>query len=302
VLSRLAESFYWIGRYLERAEATARLLAEHYHLTVEDRSVPDDVAAAVVLDALSLAHDVVTTPTELVRSLLGDVANPSTVIGSVAAARENARSVRDALSGDVFEALNGAHLTLTRGLTAAASPGASMFRVLERLMVVNGAVEWTMPRDEGHFFLSLGRALERIDMTSRLLDVRHDLVWPDTGPVATLRSAAGLSAFLRTGEAPTGEQVREFLVLDHTFPRSMLHSAQRAESAVRGLQTLGGVDDGELVREVGLMRSRLEFAGGVHDPAVIDQLVHDTQLSGVSAAAAVAAAYFRQAGTIVWSH
>jgi uncharacterized alpha-E superfamily protein len=302
VLSRLAESFYWIGRYLERAEATARLLAEHYHLTVEDRSVPDDIAAAVVLDALSLAHGVVATPTELVRSLLGDIANPSTVIGSVAAARENARSVRDALSGDVFEALNSAHLTLTRGLTAAASPSASMYRVLERLMVVNGAVEWTMPRDEGHFFLSLGRALERIDMTSRLLDVRHDLVWPDTGPVATLRSAAGLSAFLRTGEAPTGEQVREFLVLDPTFPRSMLHSAQRAESAVRGLQTLGGVDDGELVREVGLMRSRLEFAGGIHDPAVIDQLVHDTQLSGVSTAAAVAAAYFRQAGTIVWSH
>jgi uncharacterized alpha-E superfamily protein len=302
VLSRLAESFYWIGRYLERAEATARLLAEHYHLTVEDRSVPDDVAAAVVLDALSLTHDVVTTPTELVRSLLGDVANPSTVIGSVAAARENARSVRDALPGDVFEALNGAHLTLTRGLTAAASPGASMHRVLERLMVVNGAIEWTMPRDEGHYFLGLGRALERVDMTARLLDVRHDVVWPDTGPVATLRSAAGLSAFLRTGEAPTGEQVREFLVLDPTFPRSMLHSAQRAEAAVRGLQTLGGVDDAELVREVGLMRARLEFAGGVHDPAVIDQLVHDTQTSCVATAAAVAEAYFRQAGTIVWSH
>ena len=210
--------------------------------------------------------------------------------------------MRDALSGDVFEALNGAHLTLTRGLTAAASPGASMYRVLERLMVVNGAIEWTMPRDEGHLFLSLGRALERIDMAARLLDVRHDLVWPDTGPVATLRSAAGLSAFLRTGEAPTGEQVREFLVLDPTFPRSMLSSAQRAEASVRGLQMLGGVDDGELVREVGLMRSRLEFAGGVHDPAVIDQLVHDTQLSGVATAAAVAAAYFRQAGTIVWSH
>jgi uncharacterized alpha-E superfamily protein len=302
MLSRLAEAFYWIGRYLERAEATARLLAEHYHLTVEDRSVPDDVAATVVLEALSLPHDVVISPTELVRALLGDVANPSTVIGSVGAARENARSVRDALPGDVFESLNGAHLTLTRGLTAAASPGASMYRVLERLMVVNGAIEWTMSRDEGHFFLSLGRALERIDMTARLLDVRHDVVWPDTGPVATLRSAAAMSAFLRTGASPTGEMVREFLVLDPTFPRSMLHSARSAENAVRGLQTLGGVDDADLVREVGLMRSRLEFAGGVHDPAVIDQLCHDTQLSGVAAAGAVAEAYFRQAGTIVWSH
>ena len=160
MLSRLAESFYWIGRYLERAEATARLLAEHYHLTVEDRSVPDELAATVVLDALTLPHDDVTTPTELVRALLGDVSNPSTVIGAVGAARENARSVRDALSGDVFESLNGAYLTLTRGLMAAASPGPSMFRVIERLMVVNGAVEWTMSRDEGHWFLMLGRSLE----------------------------------------------------------------------------------------------------------------------------------------------
>lgn len=301
MLSRLAESYYWIGRYVERAEATSRLLAEHYHLTVEDSSVPDDEAAAVVLDALSLPYDVVSSPTELVRALLGDTTNPSTVIGAVSAARENARSVRDAISGDVFEALNSAHLTLTRGLMTTASPAASMFRVLERLMVVNGAVEWTMPRDEGHAFLSLGRALERIDMTARLLDVRHELGWPETGPVATLRSAAAYSPFLRTGETPSGERVREFLVLDPTFPRSMLQSARSAEAACRTLQLFGG-DDDDLLREVGLMRARLEFASGTHDPRVVDQLAADAQESAVAAGAAVAEAYFRQAGTIVWSH
>lgn len=302
MLSRLAEAYYWIGRYLERAEATARLLAEHHQLTVEDRSVPEDTAADVVLDALSLARADVRTPVALVKALLGDASNPSTVIGAVAAARENARAVRDALPGDVFEALNGAHLMLTRGRTAAASPGASMHRVLERLMIVDGAIEWTMSRDEGHCFLSLGRGLERIDMTARLLEVRHDLVWPDTGPVATLRSAAALSPFLRTGEPPDGDHVREFLVLDPDFPRSMLHAARAAEAAVRGLQRLGGVDDGALTREVGLMRSRLEFAGSMSDPSALDDLVHETQLSGITAGAAVAEAYFRQAGTIVWSH
>jgi len=264
--------------------------------------VPEAVAAAVVLDALSLPHDVVTSPKELVRTLLGDVSNPSTVIGAVGAARENARSVRDALSGDVFEALNGAYLTLSRGLTTAASPGASMHRVLERLMVVNGAVEWTMSRDEGHWFLMLGRSLERVDMTGRLLDVRHEALWPDTGPVATLRAAAGLSPFLRTGEAPTGDMVRRFLVLEPTFPRSMLHSARQAEEAVRGLQSYGSGADGDLVREVGLMRSRLEFAGGLTDPDVVDDLVAETQISANAAAAATADAYFRQAGTVVWSH
>jgi len=302
VLSRLAESFYWIGRYLERAEATARLLAEHYHLTVEDRSVPDDVAAAVVLDALSLPHGTITSPSELVRALLGDVGNPSTVIGAVGAARENARSVRDAISGDVFESLNGAYLTLTRGLMAAASPGPSMHRVIERLMVVNGAIEWTMTRDEGHWFLLLGRSLERIDMTSRLLDVHHEVLWPDTGPIATLRSAAGLTPFLRTGEPPTGDAVRRFLVLEPTFPRSLLHSARGAEEAARGLQLQGNAADATLLREVGLMRSRLEFAGLVQDPSEVDALAAETQMSAVDAALATADAYFRQAGTIVWSH
>ena len=302
MLSRLAESFYWIGSYLERAEATARLLAEHHQLTVEDRSVPENLAAAVVLDALSLPHDDVSTPRELVRALLGDPTNPSTVIGAVSAARENARSVRDALAGDVFEALNGAYLTLARGSATAASPGAAMYRVLERLLVVNGAIEWTMTRDEGHHFLSLGRALERIDMTARLLDVRHEQLWPDSGAVATLRSAAGLSPFLRTGEALTGDDVRQFLVLDPLFPRSMLHAARAAEAAARGLQTFGAVDEGSLLREVGLMRSRLEFASGSGDPASIDLLAHETQVSAVQAAAAVADAYFRQAGTVVWSH
>ena len=302
MLSRLAESFYWIGSYLERAEATARLLAEHHQLTVEDRSVPEDVAATVVLDALSLPHEEVTSPRELVRALLGDPSNPSTVVGAVASARENARSVRDVLSGDVFEALNGAYLTLSRGLTAAASPGASMYRVLERLLIVNGAIEWTMTRDEGHLFLTLGRSLERIDMTARLLDVRHEQLWPEAGPVAVLRSGAALSPFLRTGEAITGDDVRHFLVLDPHFPRSMLHSARTAEEAARGLGNLGAADDGTLLREVGLMRSRLEFVADADDPAAVDQLAHDTQESAVRAARAVADAYFRQAGTIVWSH
>jgi uncharacterized alpha-E superfamily protein len=223
------------------------------------------------------------------------------VIGAVSAARENARSVRDAISGDVFEALNGAHLTLTRGLMTTASPAASMYRVLERLMVVNGAVEWTMPRDEGHAFLSLGRALERIDMTARLLDVRHDLGWPETGPVATLRSAAAYSPFLRTGETPSGDRVREFLVLDPSFPRSMLQSARSAEAACRTLQMFGG-DDDDLLREVGLMRARLEFASGTDRTHVVDQLAAEAQESAVAAGSAVAEAYFRQAGTIVWSH
>ena len=305
VLSRLAESFYWIGRYLERAEATARLLAEHYHLTVEDRSVPDDVAAAVVLDALSLPHDVVTTPTELVRALLGDVSNPSTVIGSVGAARENARRVRDALSGDVFEALNGAYLTLTRGLTAAASPGAVD---APRARAAHGRQR---RRSSGRCRAtratsssSLGRSLERIDMTARLLDVRHDLVWPDTGPVATLRCGRrtlAVPAHRRGTDRRHGARVPrarpDVPALDAALARS---GPRRPCAACR--RSAASTTASSCARSGSCARGSSSPAAA-HDPAVHRPARRTTPSSPASStAAAAAAAYFRQAGTIVWSH
>ncbi len=301
MLSRIAESFFWIGRYLERAEATARLLSEHHHLLIEDRSVAEDIGSAALLDALSIHAPQVRDAGALVAAVIGQPADPSTVRGAVAAARENARAVRDQLSVDVFEALNAAHISLSRGLLFAASPGVGLHRVVERLLVAHGVIDWTMSRDEGYLFLALGRSLERMDMTARLLAVRHDQLWPESGPVATLRSAGGLNSFLRTKHPLTGEQVRRFLVLDGGFPRSLLMSSRAAEGAVRGLGKQGALDSGELLRECGMMRSQLEF---VVQPSAddIDELGVRAQLAASRASDAAATNFFNQAGTIVWSH
>ncbi|TAK70739.1 MAG: alpha-E domain-containing protein [Actinomycetota bacterium] len=301
MLSRIAESFFWIGRYVERAEATARLLAEHHQLLVEDRTVNEDVACAVLLDALSMPHVDVNTGTALVRALVGGPTEPATITGSVTAARENARAIRDALSGDVFEALNATHLALTRGTAFAASPGVALYRVLDRLLVVHGVIEWTMSRDEGYLFLALGRSLERIDMTARMLCVRHDQLWPQSGPVATLRAAGALSAFLRTRNPLQGNAVRAFLVVDGTFPRSMRVAAHDAEEAVRGLERAGSTDGGDLLREVGMLRSLLEYTVDP-GPAEIDGLAEHAQVAIERASDVVSSGFFRQAGTIVWSH
>jgi uncharacterized alpha-E superfamily protein len=301
MLSRIAESFFWIGRYLERAEATARLLAEHHHLLVEDSSVPDDIGAAALLDALAIDAPFVRDAGALVSAVIGQPIDPSTVRGSVSAARENARAVRDQISVDVFEALNSAHISLSRGLLFAASPGVGLHRVVERLLVAHGVIEWTMSRDEGYLFIALGRSLERMDMTSRLLAVRHDQLWPESGPVATLRSAGGLNSFLRTKQAINPEAVRRFLVLDDHFPRSLRMSARAAESAVRGLAQQGAVDSGELLRECGMTRSRLEYVVEP-TPADVDDLAVAAQLAASAASEAAALSFFNQAGTIVWSH
>ncbi|MHB8794066.1 MAG: alpha-E domain-containing protein [Candidatus Nanopelagicales bacterium] len=301
MLSRIAESFFWLGRYVERAEATARLLAEHHQLLVEDRSVPDAIGCRALLEALSMPVDGVGSPVELVRVVVGHEADPSTIAGAVSAARTNARAIRDSLSQDTFEALNSAHLALARGMAFTASPGVALHRVLERLLVVNGIVDWTMPRDEAYHFMVLGRELERIDMVGRLMAIRHDQLWPSSGPAATLRAAAALSPFLRTGRPIAALSVRTFLVLDPAFPRSMRVCAADAEEAVRGLYRSGVSDSGQLLREVGMLRSELEYAS-LPTPQDIEKFVGQARSAAVRAGDEVYGAFFRPHGTIVWSH
>jgi uncharacterized alpha-E superfamily protein len=136
---------------------------------------------------------------------------------------------------------------------------------------------------------------------NRLLAVRHDQLWPEAGPVATLRAAGGLNSFLRTKHPLAGEPVRSFLVLDNVFPRSLLMSARAAEAAVRGLADQGAHDSGELIRECGMIRSQLEYvvAPGPDD---IDELAVRSQIAASHASDAAARNFFSQAGTIVWSH
>lgn len=301
MLSRIAESFFWIGRYVERAEATTRLLAEHHQLLIEDRTVPEQVGCAILLDSLSLPSARVDDAPALVGAVIGTAVDSSTIVGAIGAARENARSIRDQLSGEVFEALNGTHIALSRGMVFAASPGVALHRVVERLLVVNGVIEWTMSRDEGYLFLALGRSLERIDMTARLLGVRHDQLWPESGPVTTLRAAGALSAFLRNRYPLDGDSVRRFLVLDAAFPRSLRACADEAERSVRGLEQLGASDGGDLLREVGMLRSQLEYAVEP-SPSEVDVLVGRAQLAAVHASDDAQRGFFHQAGTIVWSH
>ena len=301
MLSRIAESFFWLGRYLERAEATSRLLAEHHQLLVEDRSVVEVIACDALMQALAVPGESASSATDLVRLVVGSDTQASTIIGAVAAARDNARAVRDSLSGDTYEALNRAHLEISRGMAMRGSPGVALYNVLERLLVVNGVIDWTMPRDEAYYFMMLGKELERIDMMGRVLAVRHDLFWPTAGPVAALRASGALSAFHRAGAPLTGDEARRFLVLDPTFPRSMLSCAVDAEEAVRALERMGIGGNTPLLREAGRLRASLEYAASTN-PEYIDRLASESRTAAAQTADEVTRTFFRQHGTITWSH
>jgi uncharacterized alpha-E superfamily protein len=309
MLSRIAEAMFWIGRYVERAEATTRLLMEHHQLLVEDTRLDPTVGVEAMLAPLALlvpteAGQPAPTldPAALIRIVMGEPGQPSTVLGSVAAARENARTIREALPGDMFERLNATHLRLAAGISTVI-PGVPLRRLLEELTVVTGIIDWQMPRDEGLVFLRLGGALERLDMTTRLLDINHEILWPQAGAATTLRAAGGLNPFLRTQRGLTGDEVRAFLILDPSFPRSMLQSAIRSERAVRQMASYGNArQTSALLRTVGILRAELEFASVTPTPADLEWLSERAREAAYEASDEVAAAYFRQAGTIVWSH
>ncbi|MGH9121182.1 MAG: alpha-E domain-containing protein, partial [Acidimicrobiales bacterium] len=201
MLSRIAEALYWMGRYMERAEDTARILDVHVHHTLEDAYVDSVRACRAVLQVMGVAAPEATLDAASVSRVLAfDRAQASSITSVLIAARENARGVREVISAELWEALNATYNALDAQVSSARNLGThAFFRwVKERAAVVSGLADSTMSRDDGWRFLVLGRSVERVDMTARLLSVRF--ADPGSSPewVTTLRCCSAHEAYLRT--------------------------------------------------------------------------------------------------------
>lgn len=301
MLSRLAESFFWMGRYIERAEGTTRLLVELHQLLVQDYGEDQKRGVMSLLRGLGLDDSAALSLPELVSAVYGTFDVPNSILGSLDAARNNARSVRDALPPDFFEVLNKAHLK-AQIHPDPHFPGAVLREVLEGLAVVHGVFDWVAPRDEAHAFFELGSYLERIDLVSRLLDMRFDQGWPEQGPATMLRAVGGLSTYLRGHVRMNGPTVRHFLLVDPAFPRSILRSANGAENALREASMLTSTRVESVVQAIGLLRSHLEYTGHEATDEQVNQLVTQALRAVEATSTAVRESYFRPVGSIVWSH
>lgn len=303
MLARLAENLFWGGRYLERAEDTTRLVDVTHHLLLE---APPARAVQVWTDVLAQLHvlplyhqwrgsDEVES-TAVLRFLVLAPENPSSVVGSLTNARENARSVRELISAEVWEATNALYLSLG-GRDVAAELTDRPFEVFRTVRQgcqgVLGAVTESMPRDDAYQFLTLGRMLERAEMTSRMLEVRQRELL-DGGSardrVALLRSIGALESFRRAfGGSEDPRDVLALLLLDARHPRSVLFALDRAEEQ---LQSIGG--DGRAARTLGRTRAALRYRD-------VDELLDEglvAFLGGLQervreTSEAVAAEYFR---------
>ena len=250
MLSRVAESLYWMNRYIERAENVARFVGVNQDLSL-GRFGEQGIQWSSLIKASGdqkLFEQHYDSPSEqnVLEFLIFDRRNRNSILCCTEAARENGRKVRETLSTAMWQALNRFYLRVE----AAAKDRQSILRRPHRFLddvkdsshLLLGVSEATFSHGEAYNFLRLGRLLERADKTSRILDVKYFLLLPRPTDVGTpldavqwtalLNSTSALAMYRRRYGTIVPKQVAEFLILDRFFPRSIYHAVTGAERAV----------------------------------------------------------------------
>ncbi len=292
MLSRIGESLYWMSRYLERAGNTARLIEINLlHLLEAEDQLPEAAQWKPVLsissseEAYAACYEgAPVSARKTIQFMTHERANPNAIRTSLRLARENARVVRDRISKEMWEAMNELWLGIDRQLSGPLAPERAPGLYAE---VRNGVARFhgitlsTMMRGEAFGFYILGTALERADMTARILDVKYHLLLPDVSMVgspldyyqwaALLKSISGFEAYRRRYHAGLRPiDVAEFVIFEPDFPRSLRFTGEQMEEA---LNEIGTDDSGERSRAaVGALRAQLQessaervFGVGLHE-------------------------------------
>jgi len=274
MLARVADSLYWVGRYIERAEHFCRLSDVMLNAAV-DRTDSARQAAHIALSAVG-KDDVdpavaMQHPVDAVRALVFDRENTSSVVSSLARARENARQVRDQITTETWERLNLLYLRATSPQAEIAyDQGAAAFlqEIIADLHLFKGAADATMSHGEGWRFLLIGVYLERAQLIARLLDVCFGdaaggfLLNDHFAQLSVLRMACALEPYLRVYTAEMQPRLlMQFLLFDEEFPRSIRFCAARVqEHLTRASRYAESFDGPSPERLAGRLSARLEFA------------------------------------------
>ncbi len=241
MLSRVAETIYWIGRFQERAENTARLIRVNTNLTLDlpKGLVPDWEPLIVILgcdDDYRKTHDEI-TERRIVNFLISDENNPASILSSLALARENARTIRDILPREGWEGINAMyHRAVENKSQSYARKGRNQYleTIMADLQHMTGLLAGSINHDIGYDFLNIGRKLERADMTTRIIDVRFETTLPQDIPelrpfedmlwMSMLKSLSAYQMYRRSMQVRINRHdVLHFLFNHQEFPRSVAY-------------------------------------------------------------------------------
>jgi len=252
MLSRVAEAIYWMSRYVERAENTARFIDVNLHLMLDlpGRASPQwEPLVTTTGDLQTYAKRYETFSEEnVVRFLTFDPAYPNSILSCLSKARENGRSVREIISSEMWEQINGLYLTVKEAAVedkAHTTPHDFFRHIKMSKHLLTGLAEEVMSHGEGWQFFRLGMMLERADKTSRILDVKYFILLPRVDYAgspydniewaAVLKSASALEMYRKRFHRITPRNVAEFLLFDLHFPRAVRFCANESQQALRAI-------------------------------------------------------------------
>lgn len=237
LLSRVADSVYWMARYVERAENVARLIDVTVQLMLDaSAGAPQQWQPIVETSgdsALFAKRYGTATRQSVIEFLTFDEANPNSIVSCLRAARENARSVRDTISSEMWQEINNVYLMImAEAATRGPKPLVTLYHDLKvGCGLFQGITDSTMSHNEAWMFIKLGQAVERADKTSRILDVKYFLLLPAVQDVGTsiddvqwsavLRSVSGFEMYRKRHGRIRPTDVVQFLLLDREFPRAV---------------------------------------------------------------------------------
>ena len=277
MLSRVADAVYWMSRYVERAENLARFVDVTHNMSLDLPPGSDQQWGALVFASGAQEYFDKTygaaTRENVTHFLTFDRDYAGSILSCVHAARENARSVRESISSEMWEQLNEFYIAVRDAAqsTPLKTPNAFYQHIKNSSHLFVGITVTTFSQGEAWHFARLGRTLERADKTSRILDVKYFTLLPHVQDVGTpiddlqwsavLRSVSGFEMYRKRHHGITPKRVVGFLVLDRQFPRAVMHCV---DTAYRSLHAITGSPEGTFWniadKRLGQLRSELAYA------------------------------------------
>jgi len=266
MLSRVADSLYWMSRYLERAEHTARLLDVNLNLMLDESSTSSERRWLRILHALGYPQDVgwEGDPYALTRTLAFDTTLKASIVSCIVCARENSRHVREQISTEQWQRLNSLYLQVTKpGIEDELHGDAEFLQtIMEAIHQFQGVTDSTMSHGEGWQFIQVGRFIERAAATAMLIEAYHDDLWNHPERIAEgneylewmglLRSATAFEAYCKVYTADlTPDRILEFLMLDAQFPHSLRFAIDAMQCALEGIQRESGKRRADALHRMG---------------------------------------------------
>ncbi len=275
MLSRVADSIYWLTRYVERAENVARFIDVNLNLLL-DAPLATQQWEPLVLTTGDLSffqqHYGEFTAENVIRFLTFDSSYPNSIVSCVQAARENGRSVREIISSEMWEKINDFYFMVREASQTSHISELSDFFTHVKMSshLFAGVMDATMSHNEGWHFGQIGRMLERADKTARILDVKYFILLPSVRDVGTpldelqwislLKSASGYEMYRKRQHRILPQGIAEFLILDREFPRSIQFCLIHAERSLHRITDgTPGIWRNPVERALGRLRSELDY-------------------------------------------